>query len=471
MKRVLICISVGLFILLASQIGGPFTAFALTQEQINSLQSEEAQLEKENTQLSAQKATLESQNQSIQRDINLLDVQIKQAQLQIQEKNIQLEQLGQNISQKSSTLSDLEDQLSQNQATLSALLRKANEQENISLVELLASKRPLSDIFAEADAEETLKQNINTVMESTKNLASSTVAERTDLQNQQNAATDAKQAIQTQQNLVKSSENQKAQLLKANTSQANVYQTIISNNNSRIAQIKSALFQLSGTSAIKFQDAFAYAENAQAKTGVDPAFTLAIIKQESNLGQNVGNCYLRDYGTGAGVSAINGAYRSKVMSPTRDIPPFLKIAAALGFDPQNQKISCPLSIGWGGAMGPAQFIPSTWVLPNFQAQISAALGTSVSSPWDPRAAIMASAIYLSNLGATGSIGNNYTTNRTAACHYYSGQNCYTSSGRANVGLSYGNSVMNIAECIQECDIDIINGVSTSCSASVSQYCQ
>ena len=83
---------------------------------------------------------------------------------------------------------------------------------------------------------------------------------------------------------------------------------------------------------------------------------------------------------------------------------------------------------------------------------------------------MASAIYLGNLGAQGTVSNNYTTNRTAACHYYSGQNCYTARGYAGVGLSYGNSVMNIAECIQECDIDVINGVSTSCSASVSQYC-
>ncbi len=161
MKRLFSCISIGLFLL-------PLSVFALTQAQINSLQSEEAQLEQENTQLSAQKATLESQNQSIQRDINLLDVEIKQEQLQIQEKNIQLQQIGQDITTKSSTISDLEGQLSENQATLAALLRKANEQSAVSLVELVAGSKPLSDVFAEADAEAVLKQNISDVMDSTK---------------------------------------------------------------------------------------------------------------------------------------------------------------------------------------------------------------------------------------------------------------------------------------------------------------
>ena len=108
----------------------------------------------------------------------------------------------------------------------------------------------------------------------------------------------------------------------------------------------------------------------------------------------------------------------------------------------------------------------------FNLQIASALGTTATNPWNSRHAIMASAIYLSNLGALGSVGDNYTVNRTAACHYYSGQNCYKSNGYPSVGLNYGVSVMNIATCIQECDIDIINGVSTSCSASVEpQYCQ
>ncbi len=462
MKRFCVLFSATIFFL-------PFSAFALTQAQINSLQAEENQLEQENTQLSGQISTLESQGETYQRDINLLKAKIEQEQLQIQEDNIQLEQIGQDITTKSSTITSLNSQLSQSQDTLAALLRKENEQSEVSLIELVASSQPLSDIFAETDAENVLKENISSVMQSTQDLASTTAAQKVDLENQQDAETNAKEAIQTEQNLVQANENQEAALLAENKSGQESIQQVISNNDAKISQIKSALFQLNGTNGIPFGTALTYAQQAQSKTGVDPAFALAILKQESNLGQNTGNCYLTNYNTGAGVTT-SGVAKSRVMNPTRDVPPYLQIAESLGFDPQSMKVSCPLSIGWGGAMGPAQFIPSTWVLPNFQAQITAALGITSTNPWDPQTAIMASAIYLSNLGAQGTIGNNYTSNRTAACHYYSGENCYSSSGYANVGLSYGNSVMNIAECIQECDIDIINGVSTSCSSAISSYC-
>jgi len=457
------CISIGFLF-------APLSAYALTQAQINTLQGEEAQLEQENTQLSGQISTLESQGESYQRDIDLLNAKIKQEQLQIQQKTILLQELGQDITAKSSTLSGLEDQLIQSQATLSALLRKENEQSAISLIELVAGSQPLSGVFAEADDEAVLKESISNAMESTKIVASSTAAEKADLESQQDAETNAKQVIQTQQNLVQSNKNQEAALLSANKSGQQSIQQVIVANNTKIAQIESALFQLNGATGIPFSTALQYADTAQSKTGVDPAFTLAIIKQESNLGQDVGNCYVTNYNTGAGVNASTGAVKAKVMSPTRDVPPFLQIAATLGFNPLSQKVSCPLSVGWGGAMGPAQFIPSTWVLPSFQSQIASALGTTATNPWNPRDAIMASAIYLSNLGASGSVSDNYTVNRTAACHYYSGQNCYTYNGAPNVGLNYGVNVMNIATCIQECDIDIINGVSTSCSAAISSYC-
>jgi membrane-bound lytic murein transglycosylase B len=454
MKRALMCISIGLFFV-------PLSAFAaLTQDQINTLRSEEAQLQAENTQLSSQISTLEAQGETYQRDINLLNAKIKQEQLQIEEKNIELQQIGQNITTKSTTLTQLQGQLDQNQSTLAALIRKADEQGAISLVELLASPRPLSDVFAEADAESVLKQNINAVMENTKAIASSTSAAKAALEDQQNAETDAKQTIQAQQKLVQSNKNQEAALLAANKSGRQTIQQVIANNDAKIAQIKSALFQLNGAGAIKFGDALAFAQAAESKTGVDPAFTLAILTQESNLGKNVGNCYVRDYNSGAGVNVNSGAYKAKVMNPTRDIPPFLQIANSLGFDPQNQKVSCPLSIGWGGAMGPAQFIPSTWVLPSFQSQIAAALGTTATNPWNPRDAIMASSIYLSNLGAYGTIGDHYTANRTAACHYYAG------AGGCSVGGSYGTSVMNIAANIQTCMINpIVNpsgGIPSNC---------
>ena len=133
------------------------------------------------------------------------------------------------------------------------------------------------------------------------------------------------------------------------------------------------------------------------------------------------------------------------MSPTRDVPPFLSITTALNVDPYHTVISCPQAIGWGGAMGPAQFIASTWKL--FASRIQKALGISdYANPWNPEHAFMASALYLTDLGAA---SKSYTAESNAACKYYSGSSCSKSAFVA----SYGTSVMALASKIQHTEID------------------
>ena len=94
-------------------------------------------------------------------------------------------------------------------------------------------------------------------------------------------------------------------------------------------------------------------------------------------------------------------------------------------------------------MGPAQFIASTWQL--FDARIKSALGVQNSDPWNPEHAFMASAMYLTDLGA---VGDSYTGQMKAACSYYgtkvkTGQTC-----------TYGRSVQKLKASIQS-DIDYL----------------
>ena len=101
------------------------------------------------------------------------------------------------------------------------------------------------------------------------------------------------------------------------------------------------------------------------------------------------------------------------------------------------------AVGWGGAMGPSQFIPSTWQL--FERRIESATGHSIADPWNPLDAITATSMYLSDLGAT---SGNLTSERNAACKYYSGKSCSSSSA----GAGYGNSVVAKLYATQQ-DID------------------
>jgi membrane-bound lytic murein transglycosylase B len=100
-------------------------------------------------------------------------------------------------------------------------------------------------------------------------------------------------------------------------------------------------------------------------------------------------------------------------------------------------VSCPMrdskgnQVGWGGAMGPAQFIPSTWM--GYKDKIAALTGKNPANPWDIRDAFAAAAIKLTAGGADGT----YQGNWNAAMRYF--------SGSTNVKYRfYGDNVMQTA---------------------------
>ncbi len=168
--------------------------------------------------------------------------------------------------------------------------------------------------------------------------------------------------------------------------------------------------------------------------------------QESGFGKNQGSCYLKDSNTGAGTSSRTGNTISRVMKPGRDVSPFLEITASVGRDPFNTLVSCPQEVGYGGAMGAAQFIPSTWVL--YKDLITSALGIDIADPWRARDAFMAAGFLLKDNGAR---SGSYSAERDAACKYFSGSRCSKSSWAA----TYGSQVMKKAETIQTTMIDPI----------------
>ncbi len=153
--------------------------------------------------------------------------------------------------------------------------------------------------------------------------------------------------------------------------------------------------------------------------------------------------------TGAGIKVTTGAAVANVMKPSRDVQPFLRITTAAGRDPSQTRVSCPFDTGYGGAMGPSQFIPSTWEL--FQSRIAQALGKANPDPWNAQDAFMASALYLSDLGA---FNGDLAGERNAACRYYSGRGC---DSKKPANSFYGDQVMAKATSIQVNMIDPLSG--------------
>jgi len=416
---------------------------ALSAAQQQQLQAQLDEIEKE---IAAQQSVLDSTKQqaaSISRDISILDEQISEAKLQIQAQNIAIAQLGKDITVKTQVIGTLSDQITTGKNSLAEIIREQNELDQYSLPEILLSNENLSDFFADVGSYNSLKQSLQSFFGEVETAKTDTEAQKQSLTNKQQQALSLLASIQSEQKQIQQNEAQKQTLLNLNKQQQVSYQSVINDKEAQANAIRDALFSLRDAGPINFGTALQYAQAASVKTGVSPAFLLAILTQETNLGANIGSCYLSD-ANGNGVKITSGNPVSGVMKASRDVQPFLALMAQLGRDPYHTAVSCPQSIGYGGGMGPSQFIPSTWAL--MESDIAVITGKTTPDPYNASDAFMASALYLSNLGAD----NSTADDRNAACRYYSGKACTTESYNG----FYGDSVLSIMAKIQA-NIDIL----------------
>lgn len=379
-----------------------------------------------NSQLLASK---QKETASLKRDVDVLTYQIATSKLKIQEKQIEIQRLGTDIGKKVATIGDLSAKIEDEKSSLSELLRKTRELDNTSLAEAALSDDNLSDTFADLNAFNFVEDSLQKSFTDIQQTKTTTEVQKTNLETQRSATQDAEAAIETETKKVQSLEAQKQDLLKVSKNQESNYKSIIADRQKKRSQILSALFSLRDTKAIPFEQALAYAKEASTKTSVRPAFILAIMTQETNLGANVGKCNL----PGQDASKM----WQSIMKPSRDADPYMRITKALGIAPDTMPLSCPQGNGYGGAMGPSQFIPSTWEL--YQDRISGVTGNRPPNPWAAEDAFAATSLYLMDLGAD---EGTYTAESRAAGKYYAGSKWATS------GKAYSNSVMGIASSIQ-----------------------
>ncbi|MEK7109305.1 MAG: lytic murein transglycosylase [Patescibacteria group bacterium] len=440
--------ALGVAILFIALAGGVAHAQELTPQERAALQAEFDQLQVEIAEWQKVLDETKAKKNTLKGDVTVLTAQINKAQAEINQRNVTITQLQSQITQKAKTVATLEAKLSEGQEAVAKLLRQKNESDSTPLAVLALSSGSLSDFFGAIDDIDTLDAALQQHFDELRAVKTQTEAEKDALAKKRSAQVDARYQVQLTQQQIAANKVQKNQLLAITTNQESEYQKVLAANQAKAAAIRAALFPLRDAAAIQFGDALRYAQAAQKTTGVDPALVLAILTQESNLGANVGQCYLVVDATGAGIGKNSGTVFAKVMNPARDVPPFLALAKKLGFDPHRQVVSCPIASagGWGGAMGPAQFIPSTWAL--YANRIAAAAGDGVANPWDPGDAIAAMSVYLGDLGAS---AGGYTAEHRAAAKYYAG------GAWATAGRTYANQVMSKVAAIQK-NIDFLNNL-------------
>ena len=414
-----------------------FLGFAqMTPEQERAqLEKELKELEEKIRQYEIDITKTEAEKQTLQYRINTLRNRISQLDLEIRRGNIIIQDLGLQIQDTEGSIEKTSLKIEDSREKLAGILKVIYEEDQKSLIEILLSERTLSGFFDNLMALEVLNQTNQELLENIKDLKSTLERQKEKLDEEKDelGRVVKMQTFQKQQS--EETRKEQEQVLKMTEAQYQQYLKEKKEVEKRAVEIRARIFQLAqipDVEAPTFGQALEIVRWVQQMTGVRPAFLLSIITQESALGRNVGQCYIANTTSGASVGITTGRRFTQGIHPTRDLPKFIQITKELGKDPLKTPISCTMILngkeyGWGGAMGPAQFIPSAWLL--IKNQVTSILGVQ-PNPWNIKDSFLAAGVLLRENGAA--------TSETGAAARYFGTS----------GIGYESTVMKRAACIQ-----------------------
>ncbi len=396
---------------------------------------------------------------SLERDVAILDAKIETAKLGIRARNLLISSLTTDIRSKELAIGGLNEKLAREKQSLAQLMRKTAEIDEKTLVEMALGSDTLSDFFTDVDQFATIKTALRDSFDDILYTKDLTEDEKAVLEDKRAEQIELRSLQELEKKKIERQEAERKQILAVTKGQENAYQKLIATKEKSAAQIRSELFLLRDSAAIPFEKALEIANFAALKAGIRPAFLLGILTEETNIGENIGK----------GTWGVD-------MHPTRDRPVFRAITALLGLDPNQMPVSKKAWYGWGGAMGPAQFIPSTWAC--FAGFVNTTTGVcgrnadktwsgpweyvaskdrirlvvgkhSPSNPWDNTDAFTAAAILLADNGAD---KKTREAERLASLRDLAG-----GSNASNPAYAfYGNEVMEFADKFQR-QIDILGG--------------
>ena len=372
-------------------------------------------------------------SKTLTNELDILNAKISQIQAEIRSLSLSIEQTGEEITSTTGQILETKNRLAKFRLALASSLRILDQVEQDNLVEIILKNKNFSSFFDSLNSLQIAQENLRVTIEEIKELKS-------DLENKGEELREQKKEfeyLKSIQEIEKKSSDQirsnKKNILKATKGEETKFQQLVKKSKADIEKIKAQIFYLQ-QNGVSAEEAVKFAQLAAIAVDIRPAFLLGILEVESGLGRNVG--------TGNWLKDMYQCYL-KLKKPERaeqEKNAFFAIVNKLGLNPDTVKVSREPNYGCGGALGPAQFIPTTWL--GYEEDVARLTGHSPPNPWNVEDAFPASALKLSRAGATSKTRAGETA---AAKAYISGKStCFTQTCNY-----YANAVLRKATEIED----------------------
>jgi len=399
----------------------------LVEDQKNSLRQQIDEIQQQIDTYRSSISDLQQQTNTLKREISLLDSKAKTMELEIRRTVLNIKEAEVGISDKNSALSQAELKLARERQILGKYVQAVYEADQQGTLEMILSNEKLSDIFDITSSLQEVQQGIQNSMTAIKQTKVDLEDDRQVLEDKKDELNQLKVLQEIQRRALASQQEERKNLLAQTKGQESSYQNLLTKAKADAESIRKNLYLLEGVGlAMTLEKAYQYAKQASDLTGIRPAFLLAVLKNESSWGEKVGT----------------GTWRKDMNA--RDQKAFIQICEELNLDPDKTPVSRKPSYGWGGAMGPAQFLPSVWL--SYRDRVAQLTGHNPPDPWDIEDAFVAASVKLTQAGAN---AQNYDAEWKAAQIYFAG-----SRWNNKAYYFYGDQVMEMASVIHG-QLDII----------------
>lgn len=406
----------------------------------NYYQKKSEQYQTELSKIKEKEKTLQNEIWTLTKKIENLNYKITKNNLIIKDLNIQIKDTEKSIDKTNSEISRVK-------GKIKILLQLRYEQDQKSFLEVFLSETNLSNFFDELVALESLNRETQELLENIKGLKNS-------LETQQNIMVSEKESLEKTQILTKVNKEEeeelktyKNNLLKKTKGEESLYQKYLKETEAKAQEIRKKIFelaQIAEAQALTLEQVYNLAKEIEKITGIRPAFLLGLLQVESAIGKNVGQC-----NCGKAAFCRHPEISWKQVMTQKHWSYFEQITRELGLDINSTPVSCAVNGGkvqWGGAMGPAQFMPSTWLELGFKQRVENITGNKPSNPWRIKDAFLAAGLYLADFGAN---SQEQGDEIDAARAYLCGTTKLTRRCRTAGGESYAYQIMKNASKFQK----------------------